>query len=81
MNRGRMPDGSCSQGLARYRLGVMGWYRSGREFPLDGFALLAQTRRVLNRLTNLFPVWVSLGALLALIEPAWFTWFQGQAIT
>ncbi len=36
--------------------------------------------RALNRLTNLFPLWVSLGAALALIHPGWFTWFKGQAI-
>lgn len=36
--------------------------------------------RVLNTLTNLFPLWVLLGGVGALIEPAWFTWFQKQAI-
>ncbi|MBU6402005.1 MAG: bile acid:sodium symporter family protein [Verrucomicrobia bacterium] len=30
--------------------------------------------------TNLFPVWVLLGGVLALLEPAWFTWFRGNAI-
>lgn len=60
---------------------MQGTNGGGPDFHLDGATLLPQTRRVLNRLTNLFPVWVSLGAALALIEPAWFTWFQGQAIT
>jgi len=31
--------------------------------------------------TNLFPVWVVLGGALALIRPAWFTWFTGDWIT
>jgi BASS family bile acid:Na+ symporter len=37
--------------------------------------------RVLSLLTNLFPVWVLLGGALALIHPAWFTWFSGPWIT
>jgi len=37
--------------------------------------------RVLIHLTNLFPVWVVLGGALALVEPAWFTWFRGEFIT
>lgn len=36
--------------------------------------------RVLNTLTNLFPLWVLVGGVGALIQPAWFTWFQKQAI-
>jgi bile acid:Na+ symporter, BASS family len=36
--------------------------------------------RLLNLFTNLFPLWVVLGGVLALIEPAWFTWFSGQWI-
>jgi bile acid:Na+ symporter, BASS family len=36
--------------------------------------------RVLNLLTNLFPVWVVLGGALALVHPPWFTWFHGSAI-
>jgi BASS family bile acid:Na+ symporter len=35
---------------------------------------------VLNLLTNLFPAWVTLGAVLALIRPGWFTWFSGPLI-
>jgi BASS family bile acid:Na+ symporter len=31
--------------------------------------------------TNLFPVWGVLGGALALIRPAWFTWFTGDWIT
>ena len=36
--------------------------------------------RYLNLLTNLFPLWVLLGGLLALIHPPLFTWFRGGAI-
>lgn len=36
--------------------------------------------RVLNVLTNLFPLWVLLGGVGAMIRPAWFTWFKGPAI-
>lgn len=32
-------------------------------------------------ITRLFPVWVSLCAFLALIEPGWFVWFSGPMIT
>jgi bile acid:Na+ symporter, BASS family len=35
---------------------------------------------VLARLTNLFPVWVLLGGILALIVPEWFVWFKGPLI-
>lgn len=31
--------------------------------------------------TRLFPLWVSLCALLALIKPSWFVWFSGSMIT
>lgn len=34
----------------------------------------------LNLITNLFPLWVLLGGVLALIQPAWFTWFKGPFI-
>lgn len=34
----------------------------------------------LNLFTNLFPVWVLLGGILALVQPGWFTWFRGSAI-
>lgn len=36
---------------------------------------------LLSWTTNLFPVWVVLGGALALIHPAWFTWFTGDWIT
>lgn len=32
-------------------------------------------------ITRLFPLWVSCCAILALIEPNWFTWFSGPWIT
>ncbi len=37
-------------------------------------------QRLLDTLTNLFPVWALLGAGLALVEPRWFTWFSGDLI-
>lgn len=37
--------------------------------------------RALSLATNLFPVWVLLGGVLALVHPAWFTWFSGDFIT
>ncbi len=36
--------------------------------------------RALNLFTNLFPLWVLCGAVLALVEPGAVTWFSGQAI-
>lgn len=36
---------------------------------------------MLARLTNLFPVWVALGAALALFHPPLFAWFGGPLIT
>ena len=36
--------------------------------------------RLLNLFTNLFPVWVFLGGIAALMHPPWFTWFRGNAI-
>lgn len=36
--------------------------------------------RLLNLFTNLFPLWVLLGGVLALVEPRTVTWFRGQAI-
>src|SRR6185437_10146698 len=36
--------------------------------------------RLLNLFTNLFPLWVFLGGIGALIHPPWFTWFRGNAI-
>jgi BASS family bile acid:Na+ symporter len=35
---------------------------------------------VLNHLTNAFPLWVLLGAVIALIDPALVTWFHGPYI-
>jgi BASS family bile acid:Na+ symporter len=37
-------------------------------------------RRTLERLTNLFPAWVLLGAVVALVHPPAVTWFQGPLI-
>lgn len=36
--------------------------------------------RFLNVLTNLFPLWVVLGGVGAMIRPAWFIWFNKPAI-
>lgn len=36
--------------------------------------------KVLNVCTNLFPIWVLLGGVLALVEPRWFTWFDSRMI-
>lgn len=36
--------------------------------------------RWLPRLTQAFPLWVLAGGCLALVEPAWFTWFSGPWI-
>jgi bile acid:Na+ symporter, BASS family len=41
----------------------------------------APMNRILPLATNLFPVWVLLGGALALVHPAWFTWFSGESIT
>lgn len=35
---------------------------------------------MLKLLTNLFPVWVMAGGLMALWHPSWFTWFSGPWI-
>jgi len=37
-------------------------------------------RRVLDLTANAFPLWVLLACGLALVEPAWFAWFRGDAI-
>ncbi len=37
--------------------------------------------RLLNLLTNLFPIWVVLGGVAALIKPSLFTWFGSEWIT
>jgi BASS family bile acid:Na+ symporter len=36
--------------------------------------------RILQWLTNAFPVWVLLGGVLALVHPPWVTWFNGPFI-
>ncbi len=36
--------------------------------------------RTLELLANAFPVWVLVACGVALVEPAWFTWFRGPAI-
>lgn len=36
--------------------------------------------RLLNLLSNLFPVWVLVACGLALFQPGWFTWFSGPWI-
>jgi BASS family bile acid:Na+ symporter len=36
--------------------------------------------RLLAHLTNAFPLWVVACSALALVQPAWFTWFTGPAI-
>jgi len=37
--------------------------------------------RLFNLLANLFPVWVLVASGLALVKPAWFSWFGGAWIT
>ena len=37
-------------------------------------------KRILEYFTNLFPIWVLLGGVLALMHPPLFTWFHGQLI-
>lgn len=36
--------------------------------------------RLLAVITNAFPVWVTVGGVLALFQPHWFTWFSGPLI-
>jgi BASS family bile acid:Na+ symporter len=36
--------------------------------------------RILTWLTNAFPLWVLAGGIIALFQPAWFTWFSGPWI-
>jgi bile acid:Na+ symporter, BASS family len=36
--------------------------------------------RILQWLTNAFPIWVLLGGVLALVHPPWVTWFSGPYI-
>ena len=43
-------------------------------------AKIVRVARFLNALTNLFPLWVLLGGVLALIHPPLFTWFRRDAI-
>jgi BASS family bile acid:Na+ symporter len=40
----------------------------------------AAMSRVLTLLTNAFPVWVLADGIIALFQPAWFTWFSGPWI-
>jgi BASS family bile acid:Na+ symporter len=37
--------------------------------------------RMISLATNLFPVWVVLGGVLALFQPGWFAWLNGDFIT
>jgi BASS family bile acid:Na+ symporter len=37
-------------------------------------------KNVLSWATNLFPLWVLAGGVLALWQPGWFTWFTGELI-
>lgn len=37
--------------------------------------------KILRILTNAFPFWVLVASIIALMEPAWFTWFTGPLIT
>jgi BASS family bile acid:Na+ symporter len=41
----------------------------------------SRVNRLLSIATNLFPIWVLVGGVLALAHPAWFTWFSGGFIT
>ena len=42
--------------------------------------LFLDMTRALHWITNLFPVWVVLCCLVAMAQPAWFTWFKGNWI-
>lgn len=37
--------------------------------------------RVLNLLANLFPIWVLLGGVVALVHPPWVTWFKPYIVS
>ena len=37
-------------------------------------------RRTLEIIANAFPVWVLAACGMALVQPAWFAWFRGDAI-
>ena len=37
-------------------------------------------RRALDLCANAFPLWVLAASALALVQPAWFVWFRGEAI-
>jgi bile acid:Na+ symporter, BASS family len=50
------------------------WKRGGEN------GLIAALMRPLTLLTNLFPVWVLLAGILALVHPPLFTWFSGPYI-
>jgi BASS family bile acid:Na+ symporter len=53
--------------------------RRKRDFEIAAAYILRVTR-FLNTLTNLFPIWVLAGGVLALIHPPLFTWFRKDAI-
>ncbi len=50
-------------------------------FPGESASSPHRIRSILTWLTNLFPVWAALASGLALVHPAWFTWFSGPLLT
>jgi BASS family bile acid:Na+ symporter len=54
--------------------------RQGKFLQSTPDAALLAMISLFNWFTNLFPVWVLLGGVAALIHPRWFTWFHGSAI-
>ncbi len=48
--------------------------------PISRLHTRQRMNRLFNLLTNLFPVWVLTGGVLALFHPPLFTWFRGEAI-
>ena len=52
-----------------------------RQFNTINYEILHYRKKSLKLFTRLFPLWVSISALLALIEPSLFTWFSGSLIT
>ena len=50
-----------------------------RDFAPGGEYIVRVTRCI-NALTNLFPLWVLLGGVLALVHPPLFVWFRRDAI-
>lgn len=57
----------------------IGQLETRRDF-IERREYTARVSRILNALTNLFPVWVLAGGVLALIHPPLFTWFGKSAI-